>query len=171
MLNIYLNTWGNYNTNGADGGEWITLPTEEDNLFEKLDEVAERLGDDDPEWFVNDYEWVCEAGFGKVGENEDIETLNGLLNELESLDDWDQEKVAAIIEAMGGSLADALETMDNYTLYHGMDIEEVARELVEECYFTKDTPDIFRNYFDYEAFARDLKCDGYIETSYGVLCE
>ena len=52
-----------------------------------------------------------------------------------------------------------------------MDLEEVAEELVNESYFTKDTPDIFTRYFDYKAFARDLGFDGYTETSYGVIYE
>lgn len=26
MLKIYVNTWANYNENGAGGGRWITLP-------------------------------------------------------------------------------------------------------------------------------------------------
>lgn len=34
MLNIFVNTWGNYNENGADGGEWITLPMEPEELEE-----------------------------------------------------------------------------------------------------------------------------------------
>jgi hypothetical protein len=32
MLKIYLNTWKNYNENGADGGKWIELPADEDEL-------------------------------------------------------------------------------------------------------------------------------------------
>ena len=59
MLNIYLNTWGNYNENGADGGEWITLPMDEDELAEVMEKIADAMGDEDPEWFVNDYEWTC----------------------------------------------------------------------------------------------------------------
>ena len=32
MLDIFVNTWGNYNENGADGGEWISLPMEAETL-------------------------------------------------------------------------------------------------------------------------------------------
>ena len=35
MLNIFINTWKNYNENGADGGEWVTLPMKADELEEK----------------------------------------------------------------------------------------------------------------------------------------
>ena len=39
MLKIYVNTWGNYNENGAEGGEWITLPMDSD----ELEELKERM--------------------------------------------------------------------------------------------------------------------------------
>ena len=39
MLNIYVNTWGNYNENGADGGEWITLPMDPAELEEVLENI------------------------------------------------------------------------------------------------------------------------------------
>ena len=52
-----------------------------------------------------------------------------------------------------------------------MDLTEVAEQLVNECYFTKETPDIFTRYFDYEAFGRDLGFDGYTETKYGVIVD
>ena len=45
MLNIYVNTWGNYNENGADGGEWITLPMEPEELEEVLENIAALMGD------------------------------------------------------------------------------------------------------------------------------
>ena len=47
----------------------------------------------------------------------------------------------------------------------------MLEHLVNECYFTKDTPDIFTRYFDYEAFGRDLGFDGYTETKYGVIID
>ena len=36
MLNIFINTWGNYNENGADGGKWIALPMDANELEETL---------------------------------------------------------------------------------------------------------------------------------------
>ena len=55
MLNIFVNTWGNYNANGADGGEWITLPMEAEELEEVLNNIAAAMGDKDPEWAIHDY--------------------------------------------------------------------------------------------------------------------
>ena len=81
--------------------------------------------------------------------------------------------MAAAIDAFGYSLEEAIDKQQRgyFTFYAGMTLEEVAEELVNECYFTRDTPDIFTRYFDYEAFARDLGFDGYSETEYGVIVE
>ena len=53
-----------------------------------------------------------------------------------------------------------------FSFYHGMDLEEVAEELVNDCY---DLPEFALRYFDFKAFARDLSFDGYTETKYGVI--
>ncbi len=170
MLNIFVNTWGNYNENGADGGEWITLPMDADELDEVLENIAEAMGDEDPEWFINDYEWTIEADLGDVHEMDSISEWNDLLNEADSLDEWEAEEIAAAMEAFSYSFREALEKQQNgeFTFYHNMDMEEVAEELINECY---DLPEFALRYFDYEAFARDLRFDGYEETKYGVILD
>ena len=66
----------------------------------------------------------------------------------------------------GSMLQEAIENIDDYTYYSGMSLEDVAYEIVEECY---ELPEIAQRYFDYEAFARDLGFDGYEETTNGVI--
>ena len=75
MLKLFVNTWGNYNENGAYGGQWINLPMEEDDLLETLERIAESIGDRDPEWAIHDYEWT-DIEFGKVSEYDSIIPLN-----------------------------------------------------------------------------------------------
>ena len=174
MLNIYVNTWGNYNENGADGGKWLTLPMDPDALEEELNAIAAAMGDNDPEWAIHDYEWTTEIeDLFPVGEYDNITTLNERLQELESLEEWELEEVAAAMEAFSYSFLEAVDRQQRgyFTLYRNMDLEEVAEELVTDCYFTRDTPDIFIRYFDYAAFARDLSFDGYTETKYGVIVD
>lgn len=171
MLNIYINTWGNYNENGADGGEWITLPMDEAELHEKMKQVSEAMGDNDPEWFVNDYEWTLDFEPFEVCEMENFDDLNERAQELDSLDSDECEALAAIIEVHTNDFNEALEIVSRgrYQFYKGYDLTDLAYELVEECYFTKDTPEIFTRYFNYEAFGRDLQYDGYHEVNGGVL--
>ena len=173
MLNVYVNTWGNYNENGADGGEWITLPMDADELEEVLENIAAAMGDEDPEWFINDYEWTIDFDLGDVHEMDNIFDWNEKCLEADELEEWEAEEIAAAIEAFGYSFAEAMERQQRgcFIFYAGQDLEDVAYSLIEECYITKDTPDIFTRYFDYEAFARDLGFDGYVETKYGVICD
>lgn len=170
MLNIFVNTWGNYNTNGADGGEWITLPMDPDELQEVLNNIAEKMGDHAPEWAIHDYEWETEIDFGEIGEMDSITEWNEILQDADDLQEWEQEEIAAAIEAWGYTLEEAIERQRRgcFVFYRGQSMEDIAYKFVED-YFTKDTPDIFRSYFDYEAYARDLSLDGYHETSYGVI--
>lgn len=174
MLNIFVNTWGNYNENGADGGKWITLPMSVGSLEEELETIAKTMGDHDPEWAIHDYEWTTEIeDLFPVSEYDNITELNERLQELEALEEWELEEVAAAMEAFSYNFLEAVERQQRgyFTLYRNMDLTEVAEEIINECYFTKDTPDIFTRYFDYEAFGRDLGFDGYTETKYGVIVD
>ena len=173
MLNIYINTWGNYNEYGADGGEWITLPMDTAELEEKMEAIAAAMGDNDPEYFINDYEWTTEIEPRDIDELENILELNEEINEICSLEEWEAEEIAAAMEAYGYTFPEAMERQQRgcFIFYRGQDMQEVAEEIINECYFTKDTPDILTRYFDYEAFARDLSFDGYTETKYGVILD
>lgn len=164
-ISVFLNTWSNYNENGADGGFWVELPCDLDDVLERL---AESTGEevDEMEVFINDYDTEIEGL--EISEYENIEELNELAEELKELDECDIEKIEAIMESRGGTLRNAIDSIDNYTYYSGMTLIDVAYELVEECY---DLPDFAKQYFNYEAFARDLGYDGYTETTNGVICK
>ena len=170
MLNLFVNTWGNYNENGADGGQWITLPMEEEELQEVLEHIAVAMGDNDPEWAIHDYDWVSDVELGDVHEMDSITEWNERCQEAYDLEEWEAEEIAAAMEAYGYTFPEALERQQrgSFTLYAGMDLEEVAEELINECY---DLPEFALRYFDYEAFARDLSYDGYTETKYGVILD
>ena len=170
MLNLFVNTWGNYNVNGADGGQWITLPMEEEELQEVLEHIAAAMGDNDPEWAIHDYEWESDVELGDVNEMDSISEWNARCQEAYDLEEWETEEIAAAMEAYGYTFPEALERQQRgcFTLYAGMDLEEVAEDLINECY---DLPEFALRYFDYEAFARDLSFDGYTETKYGVILD
>ena len=170
MLNLFVNTWGNYNENGADGGQWITLPMDPDELEDVLENIAALMEDEDPEWFINDYEWTIEMELGDVHEMDSITGWNERCQEADGLEEWEAEEIAAAIEAWGYSFAEALERQQRgcFIFYPGRGLEEVAEEMISECY---DLPEFALRYFDYEAFARDLSFDGYTETKYGVILD
>ena len=163
LISVFLNTWGNYNENGADGGFWVELPCDID---EALEQLASSTGEevDEMEVFINDFE--TDINGLEISENTNISDLNDLAERLEALDKYDLEKLEAILEADGGSLENALDNIDDYTYYANMSLEDVAYEIVDEYY---DLPEFAQRYFDYAAFARDLSFDGYTETDNGVI--
>lgn len=173
MLRIFVNTWGNYNENGADGGEWIELPMDEDELNEKLEAIAAAMGDDDPEWAIHDFEWPGVIDLGEVHEMDSITEWNERCQEADGLEEYELQEVMAAVEAFGYSFTEALERQQSggFIFYPGQSLEEVAAELADEYLEGPDIPDFIRRYFDYDAFARDLGYEGYNETEHGVICD
>lgn len=167
MLNVFINTWGNYNENGADGGEWITLPVEDINA--ELDKIAYNMNDLDPEFFINDYEWTIENDLRPIGEMENIEELNDELQRLADLNQWEQETYCAAVEYWGADWVD-LDELDEYNLYANIQNEyDLGYYFIHEAgIYDLDNMGTLANYFDYEAFGRDinLETDGGF-TSFG----
>ena len=171
MLNIYVNTWGNYNENGADGGEWITLPMEADELEETLERIAENMGDYDAEWAIHDYEWTCEWEGFEISEYDNIEEINEYCARLAELDEYESKVFAAMVEYYGKEYAD-IDEIDEFNLYSDItDNYDLGYYWAVEsgCYNTDNMGTLSR-YIDYEAFGRDiaLEADGGF-TTYGFI--
>lgn len=96
---------------------------------------------------------------------ESIDEVNELA---EVLDGGDTEVIEAIMEAVTSNIWEAVEIFEtgDVFFYEGQTLEDVAYDLVDECY---DLPEFAKTYFNYSAFARDLGFDGYHETSNGVI--
>lgn len=159
MLKGFITNLGKYNE-GYLIGEWIEFPIDD----EELEKVFERIGinEEYEEYFFTDWECDFDTGFG---EYVSVESVNELAEQLENAD---ADIIQAYIEATGYSLAEALDKVDcdDVMFYHNMSLEDVAEQIIEEHY---DLPEFALRYFDYEAFARDLSFDGYIEVSNGVI--
>ena len=171
MLNIFVNTWGNYNVNGADGGEWITLPMDADDLQKELEKIAAAMGDRDPEFAVHDYEWTCEWEGREISEYDNIEELNEYAQKLDKLSEWEQKVYAAAVEYWGAQYVDP-DDLDDYILYTDItDNYDLGYYWAVDsgCYNTDELGTLGR-YIDYEAFGRDIaiEADGGF-TSYGFI--
>ena len=157
MLNIFINTWGNYNTNGADGGEWITLPLESEELEEVLINIANNMGDHDPEFAIHDYEWTCEWEGFEISEYDNIEELNEYCNRLSKLGEYDSKVYAAAVEYFGREYVE-IDELDNFNLYEDItDNYDLGYYWAVDsgCYDTDNLGTLGR-YIDYEAFGRDI---------------
>lgn len=86
-----------------------------------------------------------------------------LISELDD-DDMAQVSVCYLLEnGIATDAADAVKRSSDLTIFEGT-LKDYAWEYLEDCVFTKETPDIFRNYFDVEAFARDIELGGDVTT-------
>ena len=162
MLKGFITNLGKYNE-GELIGKWIDFPITEEELEEVFEEIG--INEEYEEFFFTD--WECDFDTG-LGEYENIEAVNELAEALEEVEHYAEfGKLEAIIEYTGDSLKEALRYMDDTIFYPGYTLEEVAEEIVNDCY---DLPEFALRYFDYEAFARDLSFDGYYEADTGVIC-
>lgn len=174
VIKGYITNLGRYNE-GILSGRWISFPISEDELNAVLGEIGCYYINDDGEPENEDYEefffseWESELETG-LGEYVNIDDVNDIAESIEALDDYDRAVFEAYIEATGESLTDALDCYDDCVFFNGMTMLDVAYEIADEYLSNKSIPDFVRNYFDYDAFARDLSFDGYYETSGGVIC-
>lgn len=171
IMRIFLTNLGKY-VEGSLIGEWVNLPINEDELKQvfkriKIDERYE-------ESFITDYEVeVCGVG-NAIGEYSSMSLLNEVAEKLDNLCDWEKEKLQAILEAESCScLTDLLETienLDNWDLLSDVkDREDLGYYYAEECCCI-NIPNDIKNYFNYEAFGRDIELEGNgIFTDYGYL--
>ena len=157
----FITNLGKYNE-GELVGKWVDFPIDEDDLQDELESIGVKENTMYEEWFITDYDCSLFDMYDAFGEYPSIDDINEVA---EALEDHESE-FTALMEVC--SYTDALGYLEseNYTFYKDMTLEDVAYELVEECY---NLPEIALRYFDYAAFARDLSFDGYSETSNGVI--
>ncbi|MGN1337355.1 MAG: antirestriction protein ArdA [Candidatus Coprovivens sp.] len=164
-VKVVVGAWKAYNecNERSLGSEWIDLTD-----FDSFDDVIEELknqgftDDELEETFIQDIEADVDLGINCDYTN--IEDLFLMLEELDNLD-LCSEAIQAYIETVG-SLDDLLKYEPEIYWYDNMDLEDVAYELMHDCY---DIPDYLENYIDYSRFAQDLSLDGFYECSNGVL--
>lgn len=163
MIKGYITNLGKYNE-GYLIGKWIDFPITEEELEKVYEEIG--INEEYEEIFFTDWETEIDM---ELGEYENIDDLNELAEDLQQLDCYDLEKLEALMEAESYTAREALDRLDDAVYYSGMDMVEVAEEIINDCYGFNNVDEIFFRYFDYEAFARDLRFDGYTETSKGVI--
>lgn len=163
---IYLTNLSDYN-NGDLNGEWVNLPVKDDfkSAFSKIG-----ISSNDDEWFISDYE--TPLANWKIGEYDNIFELNDRVSELVSLDETQLMGVDALL-AYGSNMDEAIEQCDNVMVYPDCDsMTDVAYEVIESQggveAFAAANPDLVTDYFDYDAYGRDLEINGkFVKTAEG----
>lgn len=161
MFRVFITNLGKYNE-GELIGKWLDLPCE--NIEEELTSIGvsdepDENGNYYEEYFITDYENDYNY---KVGEYDSLDDLNEIAEELENLDDYDREVVNAFIEN-GSDIEEALNGLrdgDYMVFSNCSDMTDVAYQYIEETGLLNDVPETLRNYFDYEAYGRDMSFEG-----------
>ena len=147
---VYVGTYHKYNC-GSIEGKWLDLEDYSDK-DEFLQACAELHNDEhDPEFMFQDYENIP----------------NGLISEShidEKLWDWielddDDRELLAVYQAEIDSDGDIEQAREAFEGKY-KDEEDWAYEFMESTGMLSQIPENLRNYFDYEAFARDARYGG-----------
>ena len=160
---LYCGTYGKYNS-GNLSGMWVDLSTFDD--YEEFINFCKAIhaDEEDPELMYQDYENMPGSLYHEsMGEK-------GFNNIAEYCDLCDEYSVEAVDDFLEW---DSTEDLDNmHDAYVGVydSREDFAREIVNDCYDLENMMGDLANYFDYEAFARDLfMCDYYFGSHGTVL--
>ena len=159
---LYCGTYGKYNS-GNLCGMWVNVST-----FDSYDDfrnfcLAIHADEADPELMYQDYEnmprylyheSMGEEGFNKIAEYCEL---------------CDEYGVSAVNDFLEWFTPDYLYRMPD--IYVGVydSEEDFAREIVNDCYDINKTMGNLADYFDYEAFARDLFINDYCFCSHGTV--
>ena len=149
MINIALTNLGKYNE-GLLIYEWLELPATDEEISEAMKKIG--INEEYEEFFITDYE--SEIPGLKVHEYENIEKLNEMAEELESLEEYELEKIAAIIDYTDYELAAIIENVDDYQFYPGVSSDE---ELGYEYAEMLNVPEELENYIDWETYGRECR--------------
>lgn len=155
---VYVSTYKKYNEGSLSGG-WINISdySDKEGFYEACRELHK--DEEDAEFMFQDYENIPENLISESWISGNFFTLR---DAVEDLGDTEQEAFFVWCNYKSRDLseddADDL-VRDFQDEYQGQydDEEDFAYQIVGECY---DLPELAKNYFDYEKFARDLfMCD------------
>ena len=162
-MKVYITDLEAYNC-GHLVGSWYQLPMNEDLLAESVENVLQEgkniCGDNHfhEEYFITDYE--CE--YMVVEEYANLNKLNEIAEAMLNIDNNGVKSINFLLE--NNFVKDIFEAIENYEdsvrIYEDSSMEDIAYNLIEECYGFENIPDIITNNIDYEKIGRDLEIEG-----------
>ncbi|MDR6919546.1 antirestriction protein ArdA [Chryseobacterium sp. 2987] len=156
---VYVGTYAKYN-DGSIFGKWLKLSDYSDRS-EFYEACAELHSDeDDPEYMFQDYENIPDSLIGECWISENVFEV---LEAIDRLSDNDQKAFLIWCDNDGKDLSksdidELMSDFENDYRGHYDSEEDFARELVDQ---REDLSDFALEYFDYEAYARDLFMSSY----------
>ena len=159
LFEAYITNLGKYNE-GELVGETLKFPT----TTEEVQGLLKRIGVDGvryEEFFITSFDGDVLGIYDYLGEYENLDELNHLACLLSGLDQGDLEKFEAVIDSGEHTssvavLINLAQNLDCYTLFPDIESDE---DLGRYCMEDVDIPDALRDYFDYEAYGRDIRIE------------
>ena len=153
-VGVYVGTYKKYNE-GSLSGMWIDLERVSD--AEEFFEVCRELHKDeeDPEFMMQDYQGFPYELYHESMSVEDVEKILAFV----ALDDDDREMLEAFCECYGVDATDAdnIEDVRERCMGQFDTFQDFADQCADEKLAFMNAPEFCTLYFDYEAYARDLK--------------
>ena len=145
---VYVGTYGKYN-NGSLSGLWIDLSS-----FNGYDDFIDfcraiHADEEDPELMAQDYEGFPRQWYNEGFMSED--DFDHIIEYNDMCDKYGQEAVDDYME-----FADSLDDFEEAYCGEWDSEEDFARHIVNECYDLERMMGSLSNYFDYEAYGREL---------------
>lgn len=145
---VYVGTYGKYN-DGSLCGLWIDLST-----FNGYDDFIDfckaiHADEEDPELMAQDFEGFPRQWYDEGFMSED--DFDNIIEYSELCDKYSREAVDDYME-----FHDELDDFEEAYCGEWDSEEDFARHIVEECYDLEKSMGELANYFDYEAFGREL---------------
>ncbi len=166
-MQIYIRCLAAYNS-GILHGAWIVASANIEELQEQIDAMLKRSPmPNAEEWAAHDYDQ-----FPNMGEHPDLEDICDYVKLVDSTD-LSQDCLDAVIENVHGNLNQAREDLERVIgVYH--DFREYAEECADDMIACAESgtgiSEFLAQYFDYDAYARDLQHDcTVLDVSGGVL--
>jgi len=169
-MRIFLTNLGKYNEDYLVG-EWLELPCLESEIEECLTRIGigsyDEFGCPYEEYFITDYE----SDYIEVDEYSNVYELNEKAQAIEDLSDYEKLIVGAYLDAVGNNIDDALNSVNDAIVHYDCDtMTDVAREYLEDDPNFMALPEYVKNYFDFEAYGRDMDLEGtFVEVENGIV--
>lgn len=164
MLEVFITDLAAYNA-GYLIGNWFTLPLTEDELVLAIKQVLSEgttVCSDSyhEEIFTTDYEWQ-DYEFCTVEEYSNLFELNNQLQLLADKSDYELKAISFLLsEGLAVDIEAAIYKCDDVRIYENQNMEDIAYDLIQECYNIHELSPIIANHIDYEGIGRDLELDG-----------
>ena len=162
LFEAYITNLGKYNE-GELVGETLKFPT----TTEEVQALLKRIGVDGvryEEFFITSFDGDVLGLYDYLTEYENLDELNHLACLLSELDQGELEKFEAVIDSgeHTSSVADLInlaQNLDCYEFYPGVEDDETLGRIYVEDMEAIDVPEHLLNYFDYEAYGRDIRLE------------